>query len=382
MDDTCQRAVQDLQEDGGWEAVQDSVALQDRQQDALDHIIQVRAQSVAHALTSQGWERSGAAGFQHPEFPDIRIVGNGTTSRSGGNMVQWGYRLIMNRGQNHWTGTNIPDGFHEEAETFAQRLIENAVEMANRMNSDLSGVSSEQIAAMDTRNERKHPDQRTDIAPEVNGLDETADPLLQGTTEEAVIPSAIAASFGTTDPIAREMLAKIEASPYSLPYLLGDDRARDSDDPPYEEDTEWAAARVRFTDEIDAILNARVRANVDALREQGWAQPILHGDLTHENAVIRLEPRLNADGDMQGLAYRVSIASDTEGLLTRTVPDFLQDSSARFASELHRIAEQEIANQESLQRTLDAYIIQHIHEHAPQVAQQAKANTLDQFHGG
>ncbi|WP_319026166.1 Eco57I restriction-modification methylase domain-containing protein [Acidithiobacillus thiooxidans] len=130
MDDTCQRAVQDLREDGGWEAVQDSVALQDRQQDALDHIIHARAQSVAHALMAQGWERSGAAGFQHPEFPDIRIVGNGTTSRSGGNMVQWGYRLIMNRGQNRWTGTNIPDGFHEEAETFAQRLIENAVEMA------------------------------------------------------------------------------------------------------------------------------------------------------------------------------------------------------------------------------------------------------------
>ncbi|MFA7655737.1 Eco57I restriction-modification methylase domain-containing protein [Acidithiobacillus thiooxidans] len=180
MDDTCQRAVQDIREDGGWEAVQDSVALQDRQQDALDHIIHARAQSVAHALMDQGWERSGAAGFQHPEFPDIRIVGNGTTSRSGGNMVQWGYRLIMNRGQNRWTGTNIPDDFHEKAETFAQRLIENAVEMADRMNSDLSGVSNEQTAA----NEHKHPGDLQDTnKPEASASSATP---LQQTMEQRV----------------------------------------------------------------------------------------------------------------------------------------------------------------------------------------------------
>ena len=204
------------------------------------------------------------------------------------------------------------------------------------------------------------------------------------------LPSAgllAARPFVTLDPIAGAMLAKIEASPYTLSYLLGDDRARDVDDPPYEEDAEWAAARVQFADEIDAVLNARIRANVDALGERGWGQQVIHGDLTRGGAVIHLEPKLNADGDMQGLAYQVSLAVDTEGRETRTVRDFLHGSSAQFANELHGIAEQIKQNleqttsehPESAQKTLDDYVIAHILEHAPMVAEQAKANALEHF---
>lgn len=205
-------------------------------------------------------------------------------------------------------------------------------------------------------------------------------------SQEAAPPSA--RPFGTTDPIARAMLAKIEASPYTLPYLLGDERARDAGDPPYEEDAEWAAARVQFADEIDAVLNARIQQNVDALGERGWRQPILHGDLTRGGAVIRLEPTLNADGDnMQGLTYQVSLAADTEGSETRSVRDYLRSSSTQFANELHGIAEQVRQNldqtvserQESAQKLLDAYVLAHIREHAPIVAQQAQANALEHF---
>ncbi|MEB8535544.1 DUF2958 domain-containing protein [Acidithiobacillus ferriphilus] len=211
----------------------------------------------------------------------------------------------------------------------------------------------------------------------VNGLD-------LGDAALSPVSTVASAPFGTTDPIARAMLAKIEASPYTLPYLLGDDGARDSDDPPYEEDAEWAAARVQYADEIDAILNARIRQNVDALGERGWMQPLLHGDLTRGDAVIHLEPSPNADGDnMQGLVYRVSIASDTEGLVTRTLHDYLRSSSERFAGELHGIAEQLRKNldqmEASQQVSLEAYVVDHIHDHAPLVAQQAKANALEHF---
>ena len=178
----------------------------------------------------------------------------------------------------------------------------------------------------------------------VNSLDLADAPLspaadLPGATMPgATLPSA--RPFGTTDPIARAMLAKIEASPYTLPYLLSDDRARDVDDPPYEEDTEWAVARVQFADEIDAVLNARIRQNVDALGEREWMQPVLHGDLTRNGAVIHLDTLQDANDNLQGLAYQISLAADTEGNETRTVRDFLRGSSAQFANELHGIAEQ------------------------------------------
>lgn len=198
----------------------------------------------------------------------------------------------------------------------------------------------------------------------------------------AELPSAT--TFGTTDPIAQAMLTKIGASPYTLPYLLGDERARDVDDPPYAEDAEWLAARVRFADEIDAVLNARIRQNVDALGERGWMQPILHGDLTRGGAMIHLDAMLNADGDMQGLSYRVSLAADTEGREIRTVRDYLRGSSTQFANELHGIAEQikqkfNQREQNGSQKTLDNYVVAHIREHAPIVAQQAKANALEHF---
>ncbi len=225
----------------------------------------------------------------------------------------------------------------------------------------------------------------------INSLDLADAPLSPAADlPGATMPGATLSSarpFGTTDPIARAMLAKIEASPYTLPYLLGDDRARDVDDPPYEEDTGWAVARVQFADEIDAVLNARIRQNVDALGERGWMQPVLHGDLTRNGAVIHLEPLLDADGNMQGLVYRVSLAADTEGSETRTIRDYLHGSSTQFANELHGIAEQirqkleqaTRAHPEFTQKILDDYVIAHILEHAPMVAQQAKANALEHF---
>ncbi|MCR1347567.1 DUF2958 domain-containing protein [Acidithiobacillus ferrooxidans] len=228
----------------------------------------------------------------------------------------------------------------------------------------------------------------------VNGLDLADTPLSPAAVSlpDAGLPSAglpgaalpAARPFGTLDPIASVMLKKIEDYPYSLPYLLGDDRARDVDDPPYEEDAGWQAARVQFADEIDAVLNARIRQNVDALGERGWMQPILHGDLTRGGAVIRLDAMLNADGDMQGLAYRVSLAADMEGRETRTVRDYLRGSSTQFANELHGIAEQikqkfNQREQNGSQKTLDDYVVAHIREHAPIVAQQAKANALEHF---
>ncbi len=157
------------------------------------------------------------------------------------------------------------------------------------------------------------------------------------------LPSAglpAARPFGLGDPIARAMLERIEASPYTLSYLLGDDRARDVDDPPYAEDAEWLAARVQFADEIDAVLNGRIRQNVDALGEHGWTQPVLHGDLTRGGAVIHLDTVQDAGDNMQELIYRVSLTADTEGNETRTVRDYLRISSAQFANELHGIAEQ------------------------------------------
>lgn len=129
IDSVYHQTVQEINRDGGWNAIQNSVVLQDRQQDALDYIIQARAQSVAGMLIDHGWERFGAT-FQRPDLQGVRITGNGTTSRSCGNLVKWGYRLTVDRGKERRTGTNIPDNFHEEAETFARRLIQNAVELA------------------------------------------------------------------------------------------------------------------------------------------------------------------------------------------------------------------------------------------------------------
>lgn len=228
----------------------------------------------------------------------------------------------------------------------------------------------------------------------VNSLDLSDAPLSPASTN--ALPEApqrgasrsAATPFGTTDPIARALLAQIEASPYTLSYLLGDDRARDVDDPPYAEDAEWVAARVQFADEIDAVLNARIQQNVDALGERGWMQPVLHGDLIRGDAIIHLEPALNADGDnMQGLIYRVSLNADTEGRETRTVRDFLRGSGTDFAGELHGIAEQikqkleqsATERPESVQTAVDAYVVNHIREHAPMVAQQARANALEHF---
>jgi N12 class adenine-specific DNA methylase len=214
--------------------------------------------------------------------------------------------------------------------------------------------------------------------------------LSSATLPSVGLPSAGQSSarpFGLGDPIARAMLERIEASPYSLSYLLGDDRARDVDDPPYAEDAEWHAARVQFADEIDAVLNGRIRQNVDALGEHGWMQPVLHGDLIRGGVVIHLDTVQDADDNMQELIYRVSLAADTEGNETRTVRDYLRISSAQFANELHGIAEQirqkleqdTRAYPEFTQKILDDYVVAHIHEHAPMVAQQAKANALEHF---
>ncbi|MDA8152916.1 MAG: SNF2-related protein [Acidithiobacillus sp.] len=308
-DASYRRDVETIENAGGWDAVQADLALREKVEDQLDHLIQLRAQWVANAYQEMGWIWSGAS-FSHPDHEGVRIFPNMQQSASGGNAVQWGYRVTVRD-----KASVAPN---------ARDVVDDMSLTAVLLAREVAGIAAGRLVA-------ETP---------IHGLDEKVAPLSQVPTEDGAIPSVANASFGTTDPIARAMLAKIEASPYSLPYLLGDDGARDSDDPPYEEDAEWAAARTQFADEIDAVLNARVLANVDALGERGWMQPVLHGDMIRGDAVIHLEPRLNADGDMQGLAYRVSIASDTEGLLTRTVTDVLRDSSARFASKLHGIAEQ------------------------------------------
>lgn len=169
-------------------------------------------------------------------------------------------------------------------------------------------------------------------------LQEKTQNLLRQVQAFDTTPSA--RPFGMNDPVARGMLERIEASPYSLSYLLGDDRARDVSDPPFAEDANWQAARSQFADELDAVLNARIQQIVDALGERGWMQPVLHGDLTYGGAVIHLDTLQDAEGNLQGLQYRVSLAADTEGTETRTLRDYLRVSGARFANELHGIAEQ------------------------------------------
>jgi N12 class adenine-specific DNA methylase len=317
-----------------WESAQEEFA------DAIDAILNARIQQNELALAEKGW----GADTLHGDLTRKPFVGSVIHLEPGENAM--GY-------MNGLTYQIVQNGKLEES--LRDTLDRSSTEMANALHAMASEANTDAA-------ERAAAALSGDPYPEDRDVPSLAIPEIVQEAPEAVpaadVPAAkaevtnAASSFGTADPIAREMLKRIEASPYTLAYLLGDDRARDSDDPPYEEDTEWAAARVRFADEIDAILNARVRQNVDALGERGWMQPVLHGDLTRGNAVIHLEPlqalraatganpTLNADGDMQGLAYRVSIASDTEGLLTRTVPDVLRDSSALFASELHGIAEQ------------------------------------------
>ncbi|MHB8354488.1 MAG: hypothetical protein ACYDCF_08665, partial [Burkholderiales bacterium] len=114
INDTYQRAVQEIDRDGGWDAVQNSVALRDRQQDALDRIIQERARCVAGMLFDHGWERIGAS-FHHADVQGAGIMGNGTTSNSGGNgrLIKWGYRLTVDYGERR-AEMDIPDDFREE----------------------------------------------------------------------------------------------------------------------------------------------------------------------------------------------------------------------------------------------------------------------------
>lgn len=217
-------------------------------------------------------------------------------------------------------------------------------------------------------------------------LQEKTQNLLRQVQAFDTTPSA--RPFGMNDPVARGMLERIEASPYSLSYLLGDDRARDVSDPPFAEDANWRAARSQFADELDAVLNARIQQIVDALGERGWMQPVLHGDLTYGGAVIHLDTLQDAEGNLQGLQYRVSLAADTEGTETRTQRDYLRVSGAQFAAGLHNVAQtmqshwEQTASHTSVQsasEALDGYVVRHILENSPMVVDQARSNDFSHF---
>lgn len=84
-------------------------------------------------------------------------------------------------------------------------------------------------------------------------------------------PLAGCEPLGITDPAALAALQKIEASPYGLSWLLGDEAARDSGkDPEFTDDPEWKSARKQFAAEIEMILSARMARIGQVLMDHGW----------------------------------------------------------------------------------------------------------------
>ncbi|MBU2761164.1 Eco57I restriction-modification methylase domain-containing protein [Acidithiobacillus sulfurivorans] len=257
QDNTYERILQDLQEDGGWDAVQRNVALQDRQQDALDPLIQARARLVADALMAQGWERSGAAGFQNPRFLGVRIAGSGTSSRSGGNLVKWGYQLTVNNGPGRRTATTIADDFREKAESFAQRLIQNMVEMAERMGVEPTDVQEDvRIAHVQT---------------------------LRDAVEEAIISGA---SFGDLTQRLRGMginvtMSSDDVNRYFFMPVPADTIVMSNAEEPHEDTTALVQIQGELGDlsivSWNADLNAYLQAQADALNHQ--EEPVVMDDL-------------------------------------------------------------------------------------------------------
>ncbi|MBU2851152.1 DUF2958 domain-containing protein, partial [Acidithiobacillus ferrivorans] len=91
---TYRRDVETIEDAGGWNAVQANPALRDEYQDQLDHLIQLRAEWVADVYKEMGWIWSGAS-FSHPDHDGVRIFPDMQRSASGGNAVQWGYRVTV-----------------------------------------------------------------------------------------------------------------------------------------------------------------------------------------------------------------------------------------------------------------------------------------------
>ena len=149
-----------------------------------------------------------------------------------------------------------------------------------------------------------------------------------------------ARSFGTTDPIAQEMLKRIEASPYTLAYLLGQWRMTDDNGwtgGTVEELYAWESAQHEFANEVDAILNARIQQNELALAEKGWGAESLHGDLTRKpfiGSAIHLEPDLDANDNMNGITYQII----QNGKLVESLRDYLDKPSTEMADALHAMA--------------------------------------------
>ncbi|MBU2741478.1 hypothetical protein HAP67_07310, partial [Acidithiobacillus albertensis] len=248
QDNTYRRVVEDLQEDGGWDAVQRDIALQDRQQDALDPLIQARARLVADALMAQGWERSGNAGFQHPSFLGMRIAGSGVPSRSGGNLVKWGYLLTVNNGPGRRTATTIADDFREKAETFAQRLIQNMVGMTERMGVEPADVQEDaRIAHVQT---------------------------IRDAVEEATISGA---SFGDLTQRLRGMginvtMSSDDVNRYFFMPVPADTIVMSNAEEPHEDTTALAQIQGELGDlsivSWNTDLNAYLQAQADALNHQ------------------------------------------------------------------------------------------------------------------
>ena len=146
--------------------------------------------------------------------------------------------------------------------------------------------------------------------------------------------------FGTTDPIAQEMLKRIEASPYTLAYLLGQWRMTDDNGwtgGTVEELYAWESAQHEFANEVDAILNARIQQNELALAEKGWGAESLHGDLTRKpfiGSAIHLEPDLDANDNMNGITYQII----QNGKLVESLRDYLDKPSTEMADALHAMA--------------------------------------------
>ncbi|MHB8354486.1 MAG: hypothetical protein ACYDCF_08655 [Burkholderiales bacterium] len=166
--------------------------------------------------------------------------------------------------------------------------------------------------------------------------------------------SHVKASFDTTDPVALKMLERINASPYTLGYLLGQrrgmvDKTNTVQDNYALESLEFAQGE--FADEIDAILNARIQQNKLAMAEKGWRADPLHDDLTRSDFVasrIHLEPDLNAMGYMNGITYQII----QDGKLVQSIRDYLDVSSTQLADNLHSVANE--ANMDAAERAAAA----------------------------
>lgn len=93
--DITEGTVNSLRESGGLAAVMASEDLREKHADDLDAIIQARAQSVGAVWMEDGWERDANRFLKD----GIAVSGQGEASRSGANLVSWGYHLRLPDGR-------------------------------------------------------------------------------------------------------------------------------------------------------------------------------------------------------------------------------------------------------------------------------------------